>query len=61
MQMEVARRLRETVAPCKEGTHKWVKEYFNGANTGDYLCSICGAELSGPDYDRMRKKQAEGK
>lgn len=61
MQMEVARRLRKTVAPCKEGTHKWVKEYFDGANTGDYLCSICGAELSGLAYEELQKKQTEGK
>nr|DAL21677.1 MAG TPA_asm: Rad50 zinc hook motif [Caudoviricetes sp.] len=56
MQIEAARRLRETVTPCPEDKHQWVKEYFNGANTGDYVCSICGTELSGPDYEKMCKK-----
>lgn len=57
MQIEAARRLRETVTPCPEDKHQWVKEYFNGANTGDYVCSVCGAEISGPNYEKMLKKQ----
>lgn len=59
MQMDAARRLRETVGPCQDTTHKWEKEYFNSTNTGDYVCSVCGAEISGLSYEQLRKKQAE--
>lgn len=61
MQMSAAEQLRKSVTRCPEDKHQWVKEYFNGANTGDYVCSICGTELSGPEYEKLRKKQFGGK
>ncbi len=59
MQMSAAEQLRKSVTRCPEDKHQWEKEYYNGANTGDYVCSVCGAEISGLSYEQLRKKQVE--
>ncbi len=56
MQMDDAAWLRQTKKPCPDGQHKWEREYFNGANTGDYVCSVCGAEISGWALERQKNK-----
>lgn len=61
MQCKKAAYLRKTIKPCPDGKHQWDKEYMLSMQTGDYVCSVCGAELSGPEYQKLRKKQEEGK
>ena len=61
MQSQKAAYLRQIKTPCLGGKHRWEKEYMAGMQTGDYVCSVCGIEISGPDYEKLCKKQAEGK
>jgi hypothetical protein len=59
MQMEQAKRKRAAWGdkPCD---HPHLdKEYYRGAQTGDYACLQCGASFMYDEMDAMRKKRAE--
>jgi len=59
MQMEKAARLRRLWKakgnpPC---THSHLdKEYYLGADTGDYVCTTCGEAGFGSDWPEKEKK-----
>ena len=46
MQMSAAEQLRKSVTRCPEDKHQWEKEYYNGANTGDYVCLFVVRKLA---------------
>ena len=57
MQMEEAALLRATTKPCPNEKHKWEKEYHFGADTGDYVCTVCGETIWGEELKKQKNKK----
>ena len=59
MQMKKAEELRSkrTKSPCKHETV--VKEYFLGADTGDYACTTCGESQRMDEWKKEKGSAAE--
>lgn len=58
MQNSAARELREEweVKGNKPCTHPHIeKEYYLGAQTGDYVCTTCGYEGTKETFENLRK------
>lgn len=56
MQMDEAERLRETWGnkPCDHPNI--TKEYYLGAQTGDYVCTKCGLSASKEYFEKLRRE-----
>lgn len=56
IQREEALKLRKAWGnkPCNHP--EWGKEYYLGANTGDYICLQCGEEVSEDGYKFLTQK-----
>ena len=60
MQMDKAFRQRTLHKPCRQ--HKEIdKEYYLGAQTGDYVCRKCGTTFAPEEYKTLLKAQRKKK
>lgn len=57
MQMEDAQRLRREWGDRLCAHPSFDKEYYLGAQTGDYVCEQCGEDFTADEVDEIERKR----
>lgn len=54
MQYEKGKELRDSGKEKTCDSHDYEKEYYLGADTGDYICTKCGHTITHAEYRKLK-------